>query len=108
MTDEPDLPPPLTTEEMETWVGEVEDKAWFAQAESSGCRFLLGNLLAELQRMGLMNAGDFITKLRLSLPPDIDNVQTSLGIGNLLDDLQLFFHEPKGNPGAGNPGDVFH
>lgn len=94
---------------LEEWVGVVEDKAWAAQAEASACRFLLGNLLGELQHMGLLDAGAFITKLRSALPPDMDNAQTQMGIADLLDDLQLFFHQqPKGNPGEGNPGGVFH
>ncbi len=109
MPDEPDMQSPLTSQQLEEWVGVVEDKAWDAQAETSACRFLLGNLLAELQGMGLLDASAFITKLRSALPPDMDNAQTRIGIADLLDDLQLFFHgQPKSSPGEGSPGGVSH
>lgn len=91
MADEEELKSPLTSQQLEKWVGEVEDKAWAAQTDTSACRFLLGNLLGELQDMGLLDAGAFITKLRSALPPDMDSAQTRIGIADLLDDLQLFF-----------------
>lgn len=99
---------PLTPEQVEAWVGAVEDKAWAAQAEVSACRFLLGNLLSELQGIGLIDAGAFISRLRMSLSPDMHTAQARLGIADLLDDLELFFHQPKSTPGAGNPSGVFH
>lgn len=109
MADEEELKSPLTSQQLEEWVGVVEDKAWDAQAETSACRFLLGNLLGELQCMGLLDAGAFITKLRSALPPNMGNAQTQIGIADLLDDLQLFFHQqPKSNPGEGSPSGVFH
>lgn len=109
MSNEEEVKSPLTSQQLEEWVGVVEDKAWKAQAETSACRFLLGNLLGQLQHMGLLDASAFIAKLRSGLPPDMDNVQTQTGIADLLDDLQLFFHQqPKGNPGEGSSGGVFH
>ncbi len=108
MTEKSEPRTQLTAAQVEAWVGEVEDKTWSAKAEASACRFLLGNLLVELQGMGLMDAGEFISRLRLALPPDMDNAQARLGVADLLDDLQLFFHQPKSTEGAGNPGGVFH
>lgn len=108
MTEEQNPNIQLSSAELEAWVGKVEDKTWSAQAETSACRFLLGNLLVELQGMGLIDAGEFISKLRTALPPDMDNAQTRLGIADLLDDLQLFFHQPNDTQGAGNSGGVFH
>lgn len=57
---------PLTPAQIEAWCGVIEDKAWAAKAEVSGCRFVLGNLLAELQHTGLIDAAAFISRLRLA------------------------------------------
>ena len=95
---------------LKSWIGVVEDKAWDAQAEASACRFVLGNLLVELQAKGVINAGAFIAKLRQAALQDTDNGPARFGICELLDSLHLHFHEQPstGIQGAGNPNGVFH
>jgi len=95
---------PLSPEETEKWIGEVEDRAWDANATSFACRFLLGNLLAELNARSLVNAPAFLARLKLALSSgeqDHLSAQQQLGLTSLLDDLQLFFATPE-NSAAGS------
>ena len=95
MTDLSELAEPEDVDEadLKRWIGVVEDKAWDAQAEASACRFVLGNLLVELQAKGVINAGAFIAKLRQAALQDTDNGPARFGICELLDSLHLHFHE---------------
>ena len=92
--DVPENLPPLSQEETEKWIGEVEDRAWEANANGFACRFLVGNLLAELNASNIVNVPVFLARLKLGLSSgeqDQLNAQQRLGLTNLLDDLQLFF-----------------
>ncbi|ATA53105.1 hypothetical protein CKY39_07645 [Variovorax boronicumulans] len=106
--EQPDDLPPLTQEETEKWIGEVEDKAWMANAEVFACRFLLGNLLSELNDRGLMDATAFVSRLQAGLtsPPQGLSQQQKFGLEDLLRDLQLHFAHPS--DGEAGSGRVFH
>lgn len=96
---------PMTQEETEKWIGEVEDKAWMANAEVFACRFLLGNLMNELHDSGLMDAPAFVSRLQAGSQRGLSE-QHKLGLEDLLRDLQLHFARPKDSE-AGSGG-VFH
>lgn len=106
--EQPDELLPLTQEETEKWIGEVEDKAWMANADVFACRFLLGNLLSELHDSGLVDAPAFVSRLQAGVAGSQQGLseQQKLGLEDLLRDLQLHFARPKGSE-AGS-GCVFH
>lgn len=91
-------------DELEEWIGKVEDKVWVAERDAAVSRFVLGNLVLELGRSGVIDAHRFIQKLQVAAPlhPDYPEV-----VQDFLAELQRCLPDdgPDGEPGESR---VFH
>ena len=86
-------------EDLPDWIGKVEDKAWLAACDAAVSRFVLGNLVLDLGRMGLLDARGFIERLRLLVPshPDVPHRDA---MGEFLTELESCLPKPGGGPGV--------
>ena len=86
-------------EDLPDWIGKVEDKAWLAARDAAVSRFVLGNLVLDLGRMGLLDARGFIERLRLLVPshPDVPHRDA---MGEFLTELESCLPKPGGGPGV--------
>lgn len=94
-------------EQLEEWIGEVEDKAWAAARDAATSRFLLGNLVLELGRSGVIDAERFIRNLLTAAPRHPDYPKE---IQEFLEELLRCLPIPEEGGGDGEPGAprVFH
>ena len=86
-------------EDLPDWIGKVEDKAWLAACDAAVSRFVLGNLVLDLGRMGLLDARGFIERLRLLVPshPDVPHRDA---MGEFLTELESCLPKPGDGPGV--------
>lgn len=105
--DKEDKGPDLSPEGLADWIGQIEDKVWVAARDAAASRFLLGNLVLELGRTGVIDAGRLIRGLLAEAPQHPDCPQA---IQELLEELQRCLPESEDNDGSGEPGvpRVFH
>ena len=89
------------------WLGYLEDKAWAASVNGVASRFLLGNLVLELGRTGLIDARAFIERLLAAAPQSPDHPEE---VRQFLEELLLHLPAPgEGGEGGGHPAPrVFH
>lgn len=90
------------------WVGEIEDIARLAARDAAAARFLLGNLVLELGRTGLlMDAHAFIDRLLVGAQQAPDQSQA---LQEYLQELRALLPAPDESGGRGEPGApvVFH
>lgn len=79
-------PPPFSLEEAEKWLHWLEDVATLARDGNTASMFVLGNLLMEMDRKGLIDLGRFLLRLRASLPR-IEAMNERLATGVWLEQL---------------------
>lgn len=105
--DKEDKEPDFEPEGLADWLGQVEDKVWMAARDAAVSRFVLGNLVLELGRGGVIDAGRFIGNLLAVAPQHPDQPQA---VTEFLEELQRCLPEPGDNGGSGAPGGprVFH
>lgn len=60
--------PPLSLEEMNERMGEIEDKAWLAESRSAALKFIVANLLIELDKRSVIDGPAFIALLETAVP----------------------------------------
>lgn len=96
-------------EDLQDWIGKVEDKAWLAARDAAVSRFVLGNLVLELGQIGALDARRFIARLQAVAPlhPDRPHQQA---IQEFLEELQRCLPAPGAGGGGSAPGAprVFH
>ncbi|PIV87605.1 MAG: hypothetical protein COW48_10450 [Hydrogenophilales bacterium CG17_big_fil_post_rev_8_21_14_2_50_63_12] len=99
--------PELTPEYLADWIGQIEDRVWCAERDAAISRFVLGNLVLELGRTGVIDAEGFIRKLLVAAPQHPDQPQA---VQEFLEAL-LCYLPPSGDiGGSGGNGapPVFH
>lgn len=94
-------------EDLEKWLGQVEDKAWMAERDAAVSRFVLGNLVLELGTTGAIDARRFIARLLALAPSHPDQPAAVL---EFLAELQRCLPESGESGAGGAPGvpRVFH
>lgn len=99
--------PDLSPEGLADWIGQVEDKVWCAERDAAVSRFVLGNLVLELGRTGVVDAERFIGTLLAAAPRHPDQPQA---VREFLEELQRCLPRPGDTGGDGGHGapPVFH
>ena len=80
-------------------IDQIEDQAWLGARDAAVSRFVLGNLVLDLGRMGLLDTRGLIERLRLLAPshPDVPHREA---IGEFLTELESCLPPPGGRPGV--------
>ena len=89
---------PFTLEEAKEWLHKLEDDAWIAKSQAAALDFILGNLLVELDRSGVMDAKQFVGRLQKLVPLLESSPQISAKV--MLDQLQATLAD-GGSDGSG-------
>jgi len=99
--------PELTPEYLADWIGQIEDRVWCAERDAAISRFVLGNLVLELGRTGVIDAEGFIRKLLVAAPQHPDQPQA---VQEFLEALLCYLPPPGDIGGSGGNGapPVFH
>lgn len=99
--------PELTPEYLADWIGQVENATWGAAQDAAVSRFVLGNLVLELGKTGLIDGEGFIQKLLAAAPQHPDQPQA---VQVFLQELLRVLQQSRaggGGHGHGAPP-VFH
>lgn len=88
-------------EKLADWMGQLEDKVWAAARDAAASRFLLGNLVLELGRTGVIDAARFIENLLVLAPQHPDQPQA---VQELLEELRRCLPTPGADDEGGAPG----
>lgn len=86
--------PPLTQEELENWIGTLEDRAWVATTGQYADRFLLINLVAWFNRAGLLDANAMLDAM-VSVLPSVE-MPNRLGIESMIAECREALNVPDG------------
>ena len=103
-----DTPPASELETLEERLELIENLAWEGRATAVACRFLLGNLLLELHKTGVIDVPPFIGRLQQALTSNGMDASLCIAAGSMLGTLQAQLAFSSDTEGTGNPPPVFH